>query len=521
MKSFDLVVSGVLRFRLGRGVSEVSAVRKTGTHCWRRILLRSLCMLLLLGSFSVQSQPSEGESLASEIARVRSTLGRQQPALGETELNRLAEGLGRSNYLAHAIPEAILRNDFTNADRLLREFPGTVNDLRLAGYPTTPVLFLIRAFGNDNQVAFLLNHKADPDVLDQRGETPLFDALMYSRWSLALQLVEAGASVNRTNRIGQAPLDLLFPEIHMDNPPPPLSATNPLRTLRVKILEHGADPFASERDRWWSKPGAKSILEFICEGELGESGRADADLLLTNRPSVVKRTPRGDTALHLAAVWGRTNALNFLLSAGFSVNQTNSQGMTALQRIADCNTRLVGHLRQQWDGLNLLWSRKADLNACDSEGNTALHHAAVPQDDTIGHFANVSAWDRWEQAVLSKPSWGQTAMTSLIRWKLVAPPPAPVWTNTSMTAWLLDHGADPDLTNRLGQTPLHVLCQQPWLRQTNGTESATNRLTLLLKAGVRVAARDANGMTCLQLAATNAAPAFLDLLVRGPNRPPP
>src|SRR5581483_11691815 len=92
-----------------------------------------------------------------------------------------------------------------------------------------------------------------------------------------------------------------------------------------QLLDNGADPFVL-----MDRGQAGSILE----AALSRNNSILGDLLLTNHPSPARRTPGGDTALHVAARWGRTNAMDFLLSSGFSINQTNNDGLTPLQSVA-------------------------------------------------------------------------------------------------------------------------------------------------------------------------------------------
>jgi ankyrin repeat protein len=57
-------------------------------------------------------------------------------------------------------------------------------------------------------------------------------------------------------------------------------------------------------------------------------------------------------------------------------------------------------------------------------------------------------------------------------------------TNISVTAWLLEHGADPNLTNHSGLTPLELVCAHRWDYWDKKT--GTNRIVLLQGAGTRV-----------------------------------
>jgi len=731
-------------------------------------------------------RPAPPDRLAQEINTARARLNVSQAKLSPAELNRLAETLGRSNYLAAAIVEAIDRNDFTNAAALLKEFPGSIDDLRQYGQP------LLGQAGNMNQmdkVDFLLEHKASPDAMSPFGEPILFQTIQFRRWELAAKLVKAGASLTRTNRMGRTAPAMFFENIF------PGSFGNDQVTNFVSLmLEHGLDPFSVSRSMYRTADAPPtSLLEECLSREQGRYGMgfgsiqsAFGDLLLTDKPSAARRTPLGDTALHVAAAWDRTNAIEFLLHAGFNIDQTNDAGLTPLQALAGlgdfagsgfgnfnfgrasfpmrprlmrpglpgqpapqltivdflrakgatldvfsaaglgltnelaailatnaalanvpdgygrtplhyavraaqlnnnsymaigpqgipmitnapaglkspsdavalllkaganpsavttkevpqlrdvtafpagttplhlaarngntvmirtllvarANAKLVdengdsplhlaartwatnaipllltagapidatnraGHtplraavesrcspcaevlvkagasltnglgkntllhiaaergdvatagllLKQglalegrdgegrtplqkaaaakMWDCLVFLQKRGADVNAIDNEFNTALHLLASQQDDSVQHLREDSSLIEWERKQLATPGWTGRALGWLIKSKVMTAPGTPVWTNTSLSLWLVEQGAKASLTNRAGQTPLHALCGAPWARWYEAAQ-ASNRVTTLLNAGATLGQRDTNGSTALDLA---------------------
>jgi len=263
--------------------------------------------------------------LRSAIRMARAMLRAQQPALGDAELEQKAEAVGRSNYLAGAISEAIRRNDFTNAELLLKQFPGTINELRSFGQP---LLSTAAMAPTDEALDFLLAHKADPNQAMPDRQPVLFKVIQFRQWTRALKLLDAGASANATNVWGQSPLGLMVQQNAWFGG---FAGAEQARQVLLGLLEHGANPFAPEHPFGPVRLGEAAS---VFEQTLTRPNRDISDLFLTNKPDVSRRNAAGETALHLAAMHGRTNALSFLLDTGFLVDQTNSCGLTALQLVA-------------------------------------------------------------------------------------------------------------------------------------------------------------------------------------------
>ncbi len=652
---------------------------------------------------------------------------------------------------ARAVMEAFNRNDAVEVGRLLDQFPGRADDLlRLHGESAAgrAVIFI-----RPEMLAVLLKHGANPnEPWGNNATTPLHLALERRGWAMATNLLAAGADATRTNATGQTPLVLFMDQWW----PGQLNDAASDELLR-QLLDRGADQF---------DPIRVGDPTSIVESTLSKRGDAVSDLLLTNRPGINRRTPGGDTALHLAALWWRTNALDFLLSAGFSVNQTNGDGLTPLQAVtaarvsgagiagfpanvqiawqgrairgpmpgspgvpmselllargatldvfsaaglgltnelagflrtnpalanardglgrtplhyavfanqvasaerlleagaetslaslkparlpnagavpagmtplhlaarngspglvkallfksadvraadADGNTPLhiaaanwetncvrlfilaksplevtnragrtplrmavetgfTGNaealldagartdvnpdgstllhvaaergrtdvisillkrrlaldvrdaegctplwravVRRQWNAMNLLQSKGAKINAANTNGNTALHQVMTQMDDNVGHQIDLRFWQRWQQNWMRRPGVVRDTLQKLIKAKLLPQPAINTWTNTSLTAWLIEHDANVNLTNRTGQTPLHILCGQNWISWSANPH--TNRIARLLQAGARADIPDAQGVIPLQLAARNSAPETLAMLI--------
>lgn len=469
------------------------------------MLLALLAVALLAIRPQAGGQPPEGFLLTNEIRNARAQLQWQRPGLPSAELDHLAEFIGRSNHIAKAIGSAFRANDLTNATRLLEQFPGRLDDVRDFGQP---LLYRAAMGGNDAQLSFLLEHQANPDLPAPQGETPLTAAINARHWWGALRLVLAGASVSDTNALSQPPLALLLNGWWSG------SNKDDQASLVEAMLDHGADPFAP------SSPGnPRSILE-----QALIRGHEDlAEQLLTNRPSPKRLTPQGDTAIHLAARWGLTNAIDLLLKAGFSPEETNADGLTPLQCIADSVEEATGPMGQRVMGQRSIIIRSAwNSTPSPTMGDVAtflLGRGArldVFCAAGLGRTNELAAMLRVNPALANaRDGLGRTPLhyASATQPRLkgtsgMATPPNPPSTRTnpiSTAVILLGAGANPAAATikpvpslhrdpgamPAGATPLH-------LAALRGDEEV---IQALLAAGAPVAVSDAVGDTALHLAA--------------------
>lgn len=291
---------------------------------WINGVIWCMVLPLLLGCPMLLTSAAQGiaddGALNKEIRPARPRPQSQSAFPASARFNHPIQANGRPDPLAQAISQAFTRNDTNEAARLLGQFTGDVNELRFFG--GEPLLVFTARQGNLALVNLLLDRKANPNQASSFGGTALLAAIQRTAWPIALRLIDAGADVSSTitNAPGRAaPLEEIINMWWTGRPDHELQVQ-----VLQEMLNHGADPFSPSMHH----PNG-SILEaalFRNDGTLG-------DLLLTNHPSPARRTSAGDTALHLAVKWGRTNAVDFLLSAGFSINQTNNEGLTPLQSV--------------------------------------------------------------------------------------------------------------------------------------------------------------------------------------------
>lgn len=152
-------------------------------------------------------------------------------------------------------------------------------------------------------------------------------------------------------------------------------------------------------------------------------------------PTVHSRDDRGLTALHIAALYGQGNMIDLLINLGSDVDEVDADGTTALH----CSAA-----RGHQNTLLLLLHANADPMITDAHGNTILHLAA-----DNGHEACVKALlyfaehTRWLVDPNLPNGKGDTPLHHASKWGY-----------TGIVEILLEHGAQPRIANRRGQTPL-------------------------------------------------------------------
>jgi quinoprotein dehydrogenase-associated probable ABC transporter substrate-binding protein len=216
----------------------------------------------------------------------------------------LAEGASPDDELNNAIVA-----DDIDRVRYLLAHGAHVDALDGEGHPA---LVNATRYGFKSVAAFLVEHKASPNLPDPSGWTPL----MYAAWGddpgLATMLLKAGAKLDSTDHDGLTPL-----AIAVQN-----AKVNSARTL----LEAGADVNAPVAQGGYSPLMLASI-----------SGSTEvAASLIEHGAKVNAINAGGVTALMIAAAGNRSSIVGLLLKSGADVNARSEDGRTALS-IAQAN----------------------------------------------------------------------------------------------------------------------------------------------------------------------------------------
>ncbi|CAB0035787.1 unnamed protein product [Trichogramma brassicae] len=266
-------------------------------------------------------------------------------------------------------------------------------------------------------------HGVDIDALDAKGLAPLHYALISGHARATELLVDNGADPNSS---GPQRIDSASPrqlercsrparrgEEEWTSTPwtprPGRRSTWPCagaaREVASGLLKWGADPNSQYNEL------GETALHVVCADYL-EDDMEDVlyDILESGRCRINAVDSLGKTPLHVALAGGRQNIVHALLVHGADPNQPDSDGSTPLHMV--CQKRLEDGLT----GMLFEYCERrylpVQVDAQDGHGKTPLHWAVY-----LGHQNSVHE--------------------------------------------LLVNGADPNLADHQGSTPLHLLCQRP------------------------------------------------------------
>ncbi|GGD49364.1 ankyrin repeat domain-containing protein [Pseudoxanthomonas indica] len=391
---------------------------------------------------------------------------------------------------AHAMPAAGWRDQRSLAVlaavlpdlRLLRTLIAHGVDINQAQAGMTPLLAATRDswHGRPDAVTTLLANGADPRVADNEGNTPLHHAARSSDPGVVALLRDAAAEIDAINQDGLTPLGVAC------------MAGN--WRLAKFLLERGAKP---------DPAGGQPAL--LAAAATEEDDPAGVQLLLKHRAKIDTRDSQRRSALHQAALAGHTEIASALLAAGADVQAHDAEGRTpwldaarggrigVLDRLADAGADIAGVDNAQRNAILLacagdtvspalirrLLELGVEADRRDVDGKRAVDLAAE-----AGRWAIVSALDP-NYALPAAVARGEEeavpdrAPIALLREGLQAGRPeeellpllrllsrtelgsllhdAQVALSPQRVAWLLLRGADAEVLDPTGDTPMFAL----------------------------------------------------------------
>ncbi len=306
--------------------------------------------------------------------------------------------------------------------------------------------------------AQLLERGAAPDTANAFGSTPLAEAVKVADVALVEMLLAAGADPDAANEDGQTALML--------------TARTGSTAVAERLIAAGADLDARERWRgqtalmWAADSRHDDIVQAIIAAGADVHPVAHANdwpTQITEEPRAQYRPTGGFNALHYAARSGCTACAAALLEAGVDIDRPNPDGvnalMLALENFAYDTAQLLleaGANPHLWDW----WGRTPLYVAVDvsSFGGPAARTAqgSIGAHDIIAMLLAAGV-NPDPQLNMHRPTRGgnsgrfvddllTTGATPLLR--------AAIGHDVTAIRLLLEHGAQVDLPNVMGVTPL-------------------------------------------------------------------
>ena len=401
-------------------------------------------------------------------------------------------------------------------------------------------LLHIAALRNDAEmVRFLIDMKADTEVTDSAGLTPLAAAVKADCLDAARVLAEAGASIFAADAGGQSVYaiarakgkDALTAIVSPKTVAEQDASGKTALHFAVEALDEeavtiilAAGGSTSIADAEGQTPLAVAYKNPVPDA----SARIAAQLLLARaepvrgtfayfETAVIKhnlsmRFEEGKTPLHIAAGNGQTGYVNYLIAHKAAVNVKDVSSSTPLHEAVrggyvDCTAILLG--------------AGADPNMKDSSGNTPLHLVmpVATRSEIFGKLLAARADPN------QKDNYGETPLHIAARLGM----------SEEIIRALVSAGADPNERNKKGVTPLSLAIERNQITQANlfvrlGADihaediEESTALTKALKSGLEmteaiiidsnVQSRDSRGRTALHIAVMNHAdPAIISFLI--------
>jgi ankyrin repeat protein len=319
----------------------------------------------------------------------------------------------------------------------------------------------------------LLSYGADPNIRNRWGSLPLHVAAKHGLYLLIHPLLEAGNDINDRDNSGSTAVEIASDYGH--------------EQVVQALLDLGADTTICENICQWNPLHAASY----------NGSEAIVEILLQEAPNLMDPDIDGDTPLHLAALKNHVGAARFLLAGGADITARNKSRQTSLHYVSATGGFETAKLLIEYgadisalammdqsplheaacgghnDIVMLLLDHGAEINACDKRGATALHVACYNAKETVVEqllaSGAQSVKDKDDRLPLHDAILANCrepivrlllqhfpdSMTAKLIDGRTALHLAASTGNLPVFNLLLENGADTDVKNDVGETPLN------------------------------------------------------------------
>lgn len=442
------------------------------------------CLELLLSQGVEVDYIFNGPNLTPFVRATRAGHGDLALALlrrGADPFRTLHSGLGARTPLFYAASHS----NVELVQELLDRGAQVEFDVRQAGLRTA--IQMAAEAGQPEVAKLLLPTVSDIDFSSWQSPSALYLAALSGSYETFRILVDYGASVHRLNFDGFSPLhvandpDIVRLLLKMGVPvdilneedsdkhkigtiTPLLKACTDGRGSVVQVLlEAGANPAAHTRH------GSSTMHE------AASSGLSQVIVQLEKAGVPIEQaTKNGDTPLHNAIRRGHTAAVKQLLDLGANVNAQNNKGIGALD--------LAMHSP---DITRVLVQYGADINQKSRQGLTLMHKLVKQRCDGAARDA-FARLVKLGINIDARDNQGYSALHT-----------AANFSKTPFMELCIDGGADMEITNDVGWTPLMTVCHRQCLdgvnclldrgadvhATVNGSAAGDSALTIAVRSG--------------------------------------
>uniref|UniRef100_A0ABD2X3J5 Uncharacterized protein n=1 Tax=Trichogramma kaykai TaxID=54128 RepID=A0ABD2X3J5_9HYME len=392
---------------------------------------------------------------------------------------------------------------------------------------TTPIHLAARRVNCHDVIGelFKIYNRFDVNYISLRGDSTHFHlACRFGCDDAVARFLERGQDPNcLVLETGDKPLHLALANLHGEDG----------KKVVDLLLKNGANPNSANAN-------GSTPLHVICQDDRDDYVAVKMLLELSRKYNqwvhLNIRDGSGNAPVHWAVRRGNCRVFQLLLKKGADPNRTDKDGSTPLHIICE----------QYQDNdvfLNpFLEDYKVNVNAQDKRGNTALHFALRNNNyklvqSLLYNKANPNLANgqrlRPLHIICRRTVEEDYLLDTFFRTMKVIPEPqrgatvevdAPDNLNRTMLQWamangfkriaetLLRNGADPNLANAEGSTPLHRICTS----DSDDIDMLEKFFAVCrdIKRTVQVDAVDALGHTPLQRAVANLKPKIIDVLLR-------